>query len=94
MADYIEREALINWFAPWLGIGESWIEIHPVLDAVYALPAADVVPVPQEYVYFTTADDENYLVDLTIVVSKKQFDAINSGEDLWTVLRNGGDGNG
>lgn len=45
MADYIEREAVINWFAPWLGIGESWIEIHPVLDAVYALPAADVAPV-------------------------------------------------
>ena len=43
--EYIEREALLKWFEPYLGVGETWVEIHPVLDAVYALPAADVAPV-------------------------------------------------
>jgi hypothetical protein len=45
MAEYIEREALLKWFEPYLGVGETWVEIHPVLDAVHTFPAADVAPV-------------------------------------------------
>ena len=45
MAEYIEREALLKWFEPYLGVGETWVEIHPVLDAIYALSNANVVPV-------------------------------------------------
>lgn len=49
MAEYIEREALLKWFEPYLGVGETWVEIHPVLDAIYALSNADVVPVVHGY---------------------------------------------
>lgn len=45
MAEYIEREAVLKWFEPYLGVGETWVEIHPVLDAIHTSPAADVAPV-------------------------------------------------
>ena len=103
MKEYIEREALMDEFRKYMAArhdrekcvseencktcdkGCLWRKV------VSKVPAADVAPVPQEYAYFTTMDDENYLVDLTIPVSKSQYDAINSGKDLWSVLRMDGE---
>lgn len=45
MTEYIEREVVLKWFEPYLGGGETWVEIHPVLDAIHTFPAADVAPV-------------------------------------------------
>ena len=94
MAEYIEREAVLVKLREAVkhkGMGAAIAGI--LIRYIESIPAVDAAPVPQEYAYFTTMDDENYLVDLTLPVSKIQYDAINSGKDLWSVLRMDGDGN-
>lgn len=41
---------------------------------------------PQEYCYYTTYDGENYLVHITIPISREQFDALGDGDDLWKAI--------
>ena len=89
MAEYIEKELVLAFCDDEREEGGS--DIRAIINRVRKAKAADVAPVPQEYAYFTTMDDENYLVDLTIPVSKSQYDAINSGKDLWSVLRMDGE---
>lgn len=49
-------------------------------------PAERVIRVPDGFVYFTSFDGENYLVSMTIPISKEQFDALGSGTEIWEVI--------
>ena len=44
MAEYIEREAAISWFMPYVHIG-GYISADDMVEDIRNLPAADVAPV-------------------------------------------------
>ena len=97
MAEYIDREALLRKIDEerknlhLLGMdGAEHILARYARRLIEEFPAADVFAVPQEYAYHTCYDDENYLVEFTFPISKKQFDALAHCEDLFDVLRRKG----
>lgn len=43
--EYIEREAVLKFFEPYVGVGEEMVEIDTALTAIHCIPAADVIEV-------------------------------------------------
>lgn len=82
MPEYVEREKVLEKGTQIKGFFCNMISAWDVAH----LPAADVMRVPQEYAYYTSMDDENYLVNITFPITKEQFEAIGAGEDLWVVM--------
>ena len=97
MAEYIEREAILA--REYLGYTRYadtewqkgyWDGVDDIFAHVKSLPAADVIPTPLKYAAMTNIHDgEEYTLDLSIPITKKQFDAIANGTDIWEVLKNG-----
>lgn len=82
MPEYVEREKVLEKGSQIKGFFCNMISAWDVAH----LPAADVMRVPQEYAYYTSMDDENYLVNITFPITKEQFEAIGAGKDLWAVM--------
>lgn len=97
---YIEREALLEIYKKWipqLQSEEDAGDLRGVETCIAVLedqPTANVVEVPQEYVYYTDFDDESYLVHFSFPISEKQFKAFGEGADLWETLRMDGESDG
>lgn len=63
---------------------------HRTKNVMEKAPAADVVPIPKEYVAHTDYDGEHYLIHITAPITKEQFEAMGvGGENMWDVLCGG-----
>ena len=102
MAEYIEREALRKRIRKYCNACDARFEpricgacgMKEAYEFIKEAPTANVVEVPQEYVYYTDFDDESYLVHFSFPISEKQFKALGEGADLWETLRMDGESDG
>ena len=67
-------------------LGAEHVLTHHGRRLVEEAPAERVIRIPDGFVYFTSFDGENYLVSMTIPISKEQFDALGSGTEIWEVI--------
>lgn len=89
MKEFIEKGIIVEAMKSVTEDTTCPLHISATIDqCIDCAPIADVIEIPQEYSYHTDMDDENYLVCISVPITKKQFDAISNGKDLWNTLRN------
>lgn len=49
-----------------------------------------LIKLPDEFIYMTSVVDSQPIVQLTIPITKEQFDALGAGKELWEVLNSDG----
>lgn len=45
-----------------------------------------MIKLPEEFAYMTNIVDDQPIVQITIPITKAQFDALGEGKDIWEVL--------
>lgn len=61
--------------------------IRKALRCINDAPTVEAIPIPKEYAAMTNVHDgREYTIDLSIPITKEQFDAIAKGSDIWEVL--------